>query len=342
MHALQPARPARNAPTTRARVANAVRRVPAGLARLAHGVRYWRAGLADLVHEIAPDVLHGHYVVEHGFYGALLRFRPYVVTAWGSDVLVAPEKDPFTKQIARWTLGRADAATSNNVHMGRRMLALGAPRKRLHLVVLGADKFFSDLWQQSVNVEGHTEGGSVILSTRAHEPLYNIGEIVQAVDLARKDSPDARLILAHRGSLTEDLRAQTAQAGNRVHFTGTVPRERLRELMRDAHVFVSVPSSDGTSVALLQAMSAGAFPIVADLPTQREWIEDGVNGRRVPVHNPRALADAITAALGDAPLRHNAAEINRAIVSERGTNETQMLKMEAIYRSLARDRRAVP
>ena len=105
--------------------------------------------------------------------------------------------------------------------------------------------------------------------------------------------------------------------------------------MQDAEVFVSVPSSDGTSVALLQAMAAGAFPIVSDLATQREWIDDGVNGRRVALNDTAGLAKAIVGALGDAGFRRKAAELNRAIVEERGTNETQMLKMERLYVWLA-------
>src|SRR5437764_82761 len=65
-----------------------------GLVRLAQAMRYRRAGLGRLVRGIAPDVFHAHFVVEHGFYAAAVGFHPYVVTAWGSDVLVEPERDP--------------------------------------------------------------------------------------------------------------------------------------------------------------------------------------------------------------------------------------------------------
>lgn len=39
-------------------------------------------------------------------------------------------------------------------------------------------------------------------------------------------------------------------------------------------VFISIPSSDSTSVSLLEAMCCGLFPIVSDLPANREWIHD--------------------------------------------------------------------
>jgi L-malate glycosyltransferase len=106
--------------------------------------------------------------------------------------------------------------------------------------------------------------------------------------------------------------------------------------MTNAEVFVSVPSSDATSVALLQAMAAGCFPIVSDLPAQRELVEDGVNGFRVPLHRPDVLADRIARALADAPLRAAAAARNLQIVTERGLNETEMARMEALYLGLRR------
>ncbi|HXH82434.1 MAG TPA: glycosyltransferase, partial [Candidatus Tectomicrobia bacterium] len=136
-------------------------------------------------------------------------------------------------------------------------------------------------------------------------------------------------------SLTAALQERARRAGIHAEFTGFVGAARLRDLMADAEVFVSVPSSDAASVAVLQAMAAGCFPVLSDLPTQREWVDDGVNGFLVPVPNWQFLADRIIAALDDAGLRRAAAGRNRAIVEERGLNETQMARMEEIYLRLA-------
>jgi hypothetical protein len=168
VHALRerPARPT-GAATTSAR--SGTLRMPRGLLRLVHGARYLRAGLRATVRDIAPDVLHAHLIVEHGFYGTLARFHPYVVTAWGSDVLVEPRRDRASKMIARWTLRHADLATSNNAYMADRMVALGAPRDRVQLVVLGADAFFLDGRDQSVNVRPREpDEPAVILTPPAH------------------------------------------------------------------------------------------------------------------------------------------------------------------------------
>lgn len=334
MHALRPhARPARAAgrPVPGAAAGRRFR----GLVRLAHAARYRAAGLRSVVRGIAPDVFHAHFVVEHGLYGALAGVRPYVVTAWGSDVLVEPRRDPVSRAIARWVLRRADAVTSNSRYMAERIVAVGADAGRVHVVTLGADAFFLERWNESVNVAGRKEGAPAVLSTRAHEPLYNVAAIVDAMATVARRRPDVRLVVAHGGSLTPALQERAGRAGVHAEFTGFVETARLRDLMADAEVFVSVPSSDASSVAVLQAMAAGCFPVLSDLPTQREWVEDGVNGFLVPAGNRALLAERIVAALDDAGLRRAAAERNRAIVEERGLNETQMARMEAIYLRLA-------
>jgi glycosyltransferase involved in cell wall biosynthesis len=312
-------------------------RVPRGLMRLAHGLRYRAAGLQRVVREIKPDVFHGHFLVEHGFYGALAGFHPYVVTAWGSDVLVEPQRDPVSKLIAKWTLRRADLVTSNNAYMAERIVALGTARSKVHVVTLGADRFFLERRDESVNVRiADLPRAPSVLSTRAHEPLYNIGEIIDAYERVVRARPGVRMVVAHGGSQSAELSRRAAVSAGRIEFIGFVDRKALRDAMTEAHVFVSVPSSDGTSVALLQAMAAGCFPIVADLPTQRELIEDGVNGFRVPLHRPEILAERIERAVAQPELRRAAAERNRAIVEDRGLNENEMAKMEALYHTLAR------
>ena len=310
-------------------------RLPRGFMRLAHAVRYRRAGLARVVWEIEPDVLHAHFLVEHGFYGATLGFHPYVVTCWGSDVLVEPRRDPVSNLIARWAIRRADLLTSNNRYMARRLHTLGAPATKVAVITLGADQYFLDDIEQCVNMHPDAANMPIVLSTRAHEPLYNVGEIIDAFADVRESAPGARLEIAHGGSQTDALRVRAAPLGDAVDFAGVLDRARFRDALHAAAVFVSVPSSDGTSVALLQAMAAGCFPIVSDLPTQRELIDDGVNGFRVPLHRPDVLANRLVAALRDPALRRRAVDLNRAIVEERGLNEREMAKMEALYYRLA-------
>jgi glycosyltransferase involved in cell wall biosynthesis len=303
-------------------------------------LRYRRAGLRRAVEEVAPDVLHAHYLVEHGLYATVAGFRPYVVSAWGSDVLMEAAGSPLNRAIARFVLRRADLATANNRYLAREMvLKLGIERASVQHIVLGASRFFLERPDGSINARPPEPGRApTVISTRSLDsPLYNVDVIVRAMARVRARLPAARLAVAGEGRLRPQLEALVGRLGlaDAVRFVGLLPQEAFRDALAEAELFVSVPSSDATSVALLQAMAVGCFPIVSDLPSQQELVEHGAGGLRVPVRDAEALADAIVRALEDRELRRAAVERNRRLVEEYGLLETNMAKMEAWYYRLA-------
>jgi glycosyltransferase involved in cell wall biosynthesis len=177
-----------------------------------------------------------------------------------------------------------------------------------------------------------------VISTRSLDtPLYNIDVIVRAMARVRERVPSARLVVVGEGRYRPRLEALSARLGlgEAVRFPGYLSQEELRRELEGAELFVSVPSSDATSVALLQAMAVGCFPVVSDLPSQQELVDQGTQGFRVPVGDDAALADAIVRALDDAELRRAAFWRNRAFVEEYGVLETNMARMEAWYYRLA-------
>jgi glycosyltransferase involved in cell wall biosynthesis len=218
------------------------------------------------------------------------------------------------------------------------VLKLGKERAWVQHIVLGVSRSFLAGAPPSVNGADSSGTPPTIISTRSLDtPLYNVDVMLQAFALARKRVPRARLIVAGDGRLRPELEALATQLGLReaATFTGNLDETAFREALSHAHVFVSVPTSDATSVALLQAMGVGCFPIVSDLPSQQELVENGVQGLRVPLRDSNGLADAIVHALDDVELRRTAVERNRAFVEDYGVTEKNMAKMEAWYYRLA-------
>jgi len=342
MHALRPVKGGDILPQKDVRPGATSRlgkRLPVNAQRLVNLVRYRQAGLAATVREIQSDVLHAHYLVEHGFYATSANYHPYVVSAWGSDVLVEAAHSRLSRALARFALGRADLATANNRHMAREMvLRLGVDRAYLQHIVLGVSRAFLDHVAPSVNVQPAPNVAPTVLSTRSlDKPLYNIDSILLAMAGVRKSVPRARLVVAGDGQLRPQFERLADDLGlsDAVQFVGVLSETELRAAMTNAHVFVSTPSSDGTSVAVLQAMGAGCFPIVSDLPSQQELVGNGGEGLRVRPRDQGALASAIVAVLEDPARRRAAAERNRAFVEDYGVLETNMARMEAWYYRLA-------
>jgi glycosyltransferase involved in cell wall biosynthesis len=309
--------------------------VPPSALRVLNAMRFARAGLGGVVREIAPDVLQAHFVVEHGLFGALTAYHPYVVNAWGSDIFQAP-RTLAGRWTARFVLGHTDLLNANDAAMARAAVALGMPAERVSAIGLGLEREWLDAPLAGVNA-GPGTAPPLIVSDRALEPLYNIDVVLRAVAGLRVRLPGARLVVAGDGSQAAGLRklASDLRLGESVEFVGFVEGARLQKLLSQAQVYVSVPSSDSFPVSTLEAMATGAFPIVSDLASQDGWITHRLNGLRVPSRDAEALAEAMRTALEDDDLRRRAAEANRRAVEARGDLERNMVEFERELYGLA-------
>jgi glycosyltransferase involved in cell wall biosynthesis len=216
---------------------------------------------------------------------------------------------------------------------------LGAPSQRLLRIVLGVDRDLLEALQGRQVPPAERE--PVILSLRSLErALYNVDVVVRAMPSVLTQVPRARLVIGDEGSLRPNLEALASRLGigHAVTFVGMArgPVE-LAQLLGGAAVYVSVPSSDGTSVTLLEGMTAGAYPIVSDLEANREWIS-GEGGSIVPVRQAAPLAQAIVEALNDPGRRSAAAKRNLELVTREGSWDSNMARMEDAYRSLVEGR----
>jgi len=81
---------------------------------------------------------------------------------------------------------------------------------------------------------------------------------------------------------------------DRVNFLGfmVVPDER-REEYRTCDVYAMPSASEGLPLAALEAMSCGAPIVSSDIDAFKRIVQNDVNGLRVPVGNPRAIAAAV-------------------------------------------------
>ena len=119
-----------------------------------------------------------------------------------------------------------------------------------------------------------------------------------------------------------------------VEFLGRVPHEKMADLLAQADIYVSTSLYDGTSVSLLEAMGSGAFPVVTDIPANREWITNGLNGFLVPIDKEKYLANRIIDAIRNQALREKSRIKNLSIVEEKALWPANIEKIQKVYSQL--------
>lgn len=118
-----------------------------------------------------------------------------------------------------------------------------------------------------------TEAPLVLSSQRWHHDK-DVGAVLRALIRAAEDGVDFRLAVVgdETGGQAEELNPMIDRLGARVIARGQPPREEYESLLRDADIVVSAARNEFFGIAVVEAIAAGAWPIVPDALAYREVI----------------------------------------------------------------------
>lgn len=314
----------------------------------------------NLLDDFRPQLVNALYVGGYGLIGALSGHRPLVVSALGSDLLVDYPSSPLHRAQIRYAIRHADLITTDADVLSAIVHDIGAPRERILKAYFGIDEEIfhmpkgprgqpetrnggavetedsSGAETGRAKIDGTGSGAPRIVSTRKLYPLYNIDLLIAAAPEVIEET-GARIIVVGEGPERERLMRLAEERGiqDHVSFEGKMKTEGIVEELQNASVYVSTSRSDSTSVSLLEAMACGAPPVVTDIPANREWIEDGVNGILFMPGDRRALARAVITMVKDRDFALSVRERNVKLVKERGLWHTNMARVEQGFQRLA-------
>jgi len=282
------------------------------------------------------NLIHVHWAIPTGLIGAwvggLLR-KPIVVTIHGSDLRMAIERPGFLRKIFVYVCKNATHLNCVSEVQEKEMEQLGIMNEKISVIPMGVDEAFLETGKGR-KIELH-KGSFIILSNRNLLPFYNVSLLVRAIPYVIKEEPKTKFIIAGDGSEKGNLESEVEQlnVSSSVQFLGRVPHQEMPNLLGQSDIYVSTSPHDGTSVSLLEALASGAFPVVTDIPSNREWISDGDNGFLVPKENENVLAKKIVEAIRDHRLLGEAHEKNRKIVEQRAYWRENIKKIAEFYKN---------
>jgi glycosyltransferase involved in cell wall biosynthesis len=281
-----------------------------------------------IVRRFEPDLINAHFLPNYGFIAAACGFEPWVLSTWGSDVMILPDRSLLHMYRTRKVIERATAITSDADVMTRRLVELGARPERVTTFPMGVDRTVFRPFSRGE--------GSVtlrIVTNRKLKPVYNIETILSAFPAVIRNEPEAMLTVAGDGELSSALRATAARLvpGDSIRFVGQIAHSELPGLLGRHEIYVSMSLSDTTSVSLLEAMACGLFPVVSDIPANRAWIEHNHNGILVSPRDADGLSTAIVGAWRDPELRRSAAAHNARIIEQRADWHDNMNVLNQLF-----------
>ncbi len=280
--------------------------------------------IRQIIKDFRPDVVHLHNINSTSFllYKALMGLDiPTVATAWGSDVLVNPNRSFILRGIVKNVLSEFNYFTCDALFMVNEMQKLASKDLQIEVANFGVDE-----------APEYSEKKNIIYSNRLHKPLYRIDLIIQVFFEFLKKNPNEewKLVIAATGTETERLKQLVAKSvfAKQVDFVGWVDKKQNYDWYQQSKYYISIPISDGTSVSLLEAMENGCIPILSNLPANNEWVIDGFNGIIFKNKFDKPFESA-----GNIDL-NRAKSINKEIIRIHALKESNRKKFVSIYDAL--------
>ena len=285
-----------------------------------------------LIRKINPDIIHAHYATSGGLAALVSGFHPAIVTVHGSD-LINNVKSPVWKYLLKKIFNYADCVNVVSHELEELALGLGIDKGKIEVLTLGIDTDKFAFVERPPLVK---TSPLKMICTRRFESVFDHITILKALAVLKDENIDFKMTFAGDGSFLCDIKKQAENLGlnDKVNFLGSINNDNLPELLAQNDIYLSASKWDGTSLSLLEAMACGLFPIVSDINANSAWIQNGVDGFLHRVANADSLANCIMKLFDSLEIIKKAALYNRQKVCEKADRQTNMKRLEAIYKKL--------
>ena len=122
-----------------------------------------------------------------------------------------------------------------------------------------------------------------------------VQHLISAMPKILEGYHDAKLIIAGKGGMTDELKAQVEAMGlgDKVYFTGYLNAKQVSKMYKCADVSVFPSTYEPFGIVALEAMLAGVPTVVSDVGGLNEIVEHGIDGMKSYAGNANSLADSI-------------------------------------------------
>ena len=292
------------------------------------------AARADLVVACPLPTLNVYYAWK----AAQRLSRPFVVAPCFHTEDRATYHNPLYYRWMRSAAGVAALTEQEKEFLEREA---GLPAEKIYVTGAGID-----LAQRPVPEAGWARekyslpSGEIVLFVGQHGLHKGLKDLIKAMSLVWDAGGDASLVIAgnptaHTREVEKLAAEMEAEKRRRVVILKQFPEEDKRGILRTASVFVSVSPFESFGIVFLEAWREGLPVIGCARGASSRVIEEYGDGLLVQPGQPRELAGALLALLGDPETRRRMGARGRKKVEEQYVWEKIMENWERLYSDAA-------
>jgi len=293
------------------------------------------AELRRVIADFKPDILHAHYATSYGLLGARSGFHPFIISAWGSDVMDFPDRSVMHRFLLKNNFKKADLilatgqVISDSIHK--------ITDKPVEIVSFGVD---TTVFCPAAKSFGYSDADIVLGTVKSLEAVYGIDILMNAFSLLSLKHPalPLKLLIVGGGSKEKEYRLLADQLGitTRCLFTGPVPFREVPAYHNCLDIFANLSHNESFGVSVLEAEACGKPVVASNVGGLKEVMVPGLTGISIPPGDSQAAADAFERLVLNSELRQKMGSEGRKFVLEKYSWPASLSKMEAFYKELSR------
>lgn len=275
--------------------------------------------LQILVDKFKPDLVHGYFLTNHGFYASKIKNYPIIVQVMGSDLLLHAEESWLLSHVVKSSIKNADCVVAPPLLI-EKLEKLGIEKRKIYSHIIGINTdIFKPLKKENA-----------VLFSRGFKEVYNPNIVAEAILKITQKNAKIKFYLAGDGPLKKDIELKLTNAN--VHFTGQLSEAELSKLMGLCKVVISPSFSDSIPLTVFESMACGSIIIASDIPAHRQWENTGYPISYFEVNDSETLSDYILELCNDKNSINDALEMGPKLVKENWNWEDQANAMLRQYK----------
>jgi glycosyltransferase involved in cell wall biosynthesis len=288
----------------------------------------------SIIRREKPKMVIAERTTSYGFLAAVSGLHPMAVAQQGiTDIY--PLNSPFTgikEMLQGYAFKKADLIHAWGPVMAESMMERHVDMSKVMVLPKGINM---DNFYYNPDKERYRQKIRAIV-TRSLLPDYRHNVIIRAFKILKDRGYEVELLIAGQGRLRASLEELRNSLGlqQEVVFLGRINNIALPNYLNKCNIYISMPITEGVSASLFEAMACGCYPMVTDLPGNRSWIENGVNGHLIPVNDSEALAKCVEKMWQKPEMVMNVAAKNRKFVEEHANYKKNMATIANAYQNL--------
>ena len=306
--------------------------------------RVEQSWLESIIRRWRPHVVHTFALNGPGlFWLRVLEQRriavqpPWVLQLWGGSDVEAIRYDLRDDPEPSRALRRCDSLIADNKLALDFARELGTPADRIPDFAPVPGTGGIDLEEARAASPEPPSTRRLILVPKAYESRWSKAlPVIEGIRQAWQDIQPCRIVmLAANDEVRSAVAALPGEIAERIEVHARISRKAAAELMSRSRVMMAPSLIDGTPNTMLEAMAAGALPVVSPLDTIRAAAGDGDGVLWARNLWPEEIAAALTRAMTDDALVERCAVSNRARVRQLADRRSIAPRVIAFYERLA-------